>query len=233
MFLHEGLGSIGLWKDFPQRLCDALDLRGLVYSRYGYGRSEALSGRRPNLRGVDFMHREAIDSLPQLLSQLGIEHPILFGHSDGASIALIHAATYPDVAAGLILLAPHTFVEELTVRSIEQARQAYERGLRDRLARYHDDVDSAFRGWNDIWLKPEFRAWNIEPLLPLIECPVLAIQGCDDEYGSMAQIESVARAVSATRLLKLPACRHSPHRDQPNAVIEAAGSFISDLTERL
>ena len=174
VFLHEGLGSIAMWRDFPQTLCDAVNCRGLVYSRLGYGRSQPLRGPR----AVDYLHTEATAVLPALCEQLQIRDPILFGHSDGASIALIHAATYPQRVAGVIALAPHILVEDITIAGIEAARQAWRgTGMRGKLARYHDDPDSVFWGWNDIWLDPAFRHWNIEPLLATIRCPVLAIQG--------------------------------------------------------
>ncbi|MBL8309657.1 MAG: alpha/beta hydrolase [Burkholderiales bacterium] len=230
VFLHEGLGSVAMWRDFPARLCDALGLRGLVYSRPGYGRSTP----RPHGEswGVDFMHRQACDVLPALLRTLQIDTnhdtPWLFGHSDGGSIALIHAASFPQQVAGTIVAAPHLFVEDLSVASIARTREAYlNTDLRSKLARFHDDADSAFWGWNDIWLNPAFRAWNIEDLLPYIVCPLLAIQGIDDEYGTMAQIDVIAKHVPQTRRLKLEHCGHSPHRDRPDAVIEAVAAIIS------
>lgn len=221
VFLHEGLGSVAMWRDFPARLCDAVGARGLVYSRPGYGRS---TPRAPGEQWQpDFMHRQAHEVLPALLAQLGIPAPYwLFGHSDGGSIALLHAAAFPDRVAGAVVLAPHIFVEDVSVQSIRQARVAYETtDLRQRLARYHDDPDSAFRGWNDIWLAPAFRDWNIEAALPAIRCPVLAIQGLDDEYGTLEQIRGIARRVPQAQLLELPDCGHSPHKDQPEAVIAA------------
>ena len=225
VFLHEGLGSLAMWKDFPQRLCEAGGLRGLVYSRPGYGHS---TPRPADERWQpDFMHDQAREVLPALLRALGIdaarERPWCFGHSDGGSIALIHAALHPDWVGGLIVVAPHIFVEDLSVSSIEQARLAYlNTDLSRKLGRYHADADSAFWGWNQIWLDPAFRDWNIEALLPQIRCPVLAVQGHDDEYGTMAQIDGIARALpDRTRLLKLDACGHSPHRDQPEALIRA------------
>lgn len=225
VFLHEGLGSIALWRDFPQALCTATGCRGLVYSRYGYGRSEPLAAPRT----VDFMHTEAIDVLPEILDLLDIRAPILFGHSDGASIALIHAATYPERVASTVVLAPHIMVEDVSIASIEAARDAYRStDLRGKLARYHADPDSAFRGWNDIWLDPAFRNWNIEALLARIHCPLLAIQGEKDEYGTMRQIDGIAANARQTSvsLRKLADCGHSPHRDQPQAVIEATTAFI-------
>ena len=228
VFLHEGLGSVAMWRDFPEALCAAAGVRGLVFSRYGYGRSTP----RPATEKwpVDFMHVQARTVLPALFEQLGIEDPSwLFGHSDGASIALLYAAAFPDRVAGLVAVAPHVFVEDVSVASIEQARVAYEAtDMREKLARYHDDPDSAFRGWNDIWLDPAFRAWNIEQCLPRIRCPVLAVQGEGDEYGTMAQIDAIARLVPHARLLKLPACGHSPHRDQPAALTKAVVAFLNE-----
>lgn len=227
VFLHEGLGSVALWKDFPDQLCAALGLRGLVYSRPAYGHS---TPRAANEHWTpDFMHRQAREVLPALLGALGIQRPWLFGHSDGGSIALLHAAMFPDAVRGAIVLAPHLFVEALSVTSIAEAKVAYEhQGLRERLSRYHADVDSAFYGWNDIWLSPTFRDWNIERELDAIRCPLLAIQGEDDEYGTLQQITSIRDRLPATTLLALPACGHSPHRDQPQAVIDAVGRFIAE-----
>ncbi len=183
VFLHEGLGSLAMWRDFPQRLCDAAGCRGLVYSRPGYGRS---TPRAPEEAwGLDFMHRQAQEVLPALLAELGVDTlahpPWLFGHSDGASIALLYAARFTRQVAGAIVLAPHILVEDLSVASIEQARIAYrETDLRGRLAKYHDDPDSAFWGWNRIWLDPAFRTWSIEDEIASIACPLMAIQGLDD-----------------------------------------------------
>lgn len=226
VFLHEGLGCVSMWRDFPQQLADASGCNALVYSRYGYGRSDPIDAPC----GTDFMHREALDTLPALLDQFGIERPILFGHSDGGSIALIHAGGSGRPVRAAIVMAPHVLVEDLTIRNIEAARVAYETtDLRARLARHHDDPDSAFRGWNNIWLHPDFRPWNIESYLPGIACPVLAIQGVDDEYGTLDQIHRIARGAPDVELLALPDCRHSPHRDQPQAVIDAVGRFLSRL----
>ena len=228
VFLHEGLGSVAMWKDFPSRCAKAAGCGALIYSRYGYGNSDAL--KEP--RGVDFMHNEALKTLPELLEKLDIKQPILFGHSDGGSIALIHAGSGRAVR-GLILLAPHVMVEDMSLRSIEAAKRAYETtGLRARLARYHSDPDSAFRGWNDIWLHPDFRVWNIEEYLPRITCPILAIQGEEDEYGTMEQIERITRTAVRVEALKLKHCGHSPHRDQPEAVIEAVTRFVHRVMRR-
>jgi pimeloyl-ACP methyl ester carboxylesterase len=228
VFLHEGLGSLAMWRDYPQQLCAAASARGLVFSRAGYGRStpRAAGEKWP----VDFMHRQAHDVLPALFGYLEITERVwLFGHSDGASIALLYAAAFPERVAGVIAVAPHIFVEDVSIRSIEAARTLYRTtDLRDRLARYHADPDSAFWGWNDIWLDPAFRAWNIEDRLASIRCPLLAVQGEDDEYGTMAQIEGIARRVPQARLLKLAACGHSPHRDQPAALTEAVVIFLRE-----
>jgi benzoate-CoA ligase len=226
VFLHEGLGSISLWKDFPRRLAAACACNALVYSRYGNGFSDTLAEpRRP-----DYMHREALEALPELLAHLSIRRPVLFGHSDGASIAIIHEGLGPRTAAGMILCAPHLFVEDITVRNIEAARIAYEStDLRARLARHHADVDRTFRGWNDIWLNDDFRSWNIENCLPQLRCPVLAIQGVDDEYGTFEQIDRIATLARNVQLCKLRDCRHSPHRDQPEAVVAATVAFLHNL----
>ena len=227
VFLHEGLGSLSMWRDFPERLCTALGCRGLVYSRPGYGRStpRALDERW----NPDFMHRQAHELLPALLAALGMQAPYaLFGHSDGGSIALLHAARWPDRVSRCVVLAPHILVEDLSIASIEKARTAYETmDLRQRLARHHDDPDSAFRGWNDIWLDARFRGWNIGQEIGTIRCPLLAVQGLDDEYGTLAQIRGIRERVPQTQLLELPACGHSPHRDQPETLIAACGAFFS------
>jgi len=228
VFLHEGLGSVAMWKDFPEQLCNAGGFRGLVYSRPGYGRST------PRADGetwdVDFMHRQAHEVLPAFLSAIGVtEAPWLFGHSDGGSIALLYAARVPDGVAGVVVEAPHIFVEEVSVTSIEEARRAWhETDLPQRLARYHDSADSAFGGWSGAWLQPTFRQWNIESELEAIRCPVLAMQGEDDQYGTLAQIHGIAERAPQTRLLALPHCGHSPHRDQPEQAIVATISFIND-----
>lgn len=225
VFLHEGLGSVAMWRDFPARLCEAAGVRGLVYSRPGYGRSTP-RGADEHWR-PDFMHRQAREVLPALLASLGVQQPWLFGHSDGGTIALLYAAAFPRALRGAIVLAPHILVEDVSVRSIEQAREAYlQTDMKQRLARYHDDVDSAFWGWNDIWLDPAFRTWTIEEEIAAIRCPVLAVQGVDDEYGTMEQVRGIARRVPKTELLELAQCGHSPHRDQPDAVIEAVTRFV-------
>jgi len=228
VFLHEGLGSLQMWKDYPQALCDAAGARGFVYSREGYGRStpRAMQEKWP----VDYMHKQAHDVLPALFAALRItERAWLFGHSDGGSIALLHAAAYPERVAGVIAVASHVMVEDESIASITAARTAYvTTNLKARLARYHDDPDSAFWGWNDIWLNPAFRTWNIADQLPSIRCPVLAVQGEDDEYGTMAQIDCIARGMPHARLVKLAACGHSPHRDQPALLTAAVMQFLRE-----
>lgn len=229
IFLHEGLGSLGMWRDFPQRLCSALGCRGLVYSRPGYGRSTPRAA--DEAWDLDFMHRQAQEVLPALLTALDIDaarQPVwLLGHSDGGSIALLYAAHHPEHVAGLVVLAPHILVEDVSIASIEQARHAYEHtDLRERLMRYHEDPDSAFWGWNDIWLKPAFRAWSIENEIVAIACPVLAVQGYDDPYGTLEQIRGIGRRLPQTELLELGACGHSPHRDQPERLITATTEFF-------
>ncbi len=230
VFLHEGLGSLAMWKDFPQQLCAALGCRGLVYSRPGYGRSTPRDEHE--IWDLDFMHRQAHDVLPALLHALDIdtaqEKPWLFGHSDGGSIALLYAARFPEHIAGAVVVAPHILVEDRSVSSIADARKAYlETDLRQRLARYHDDPDSAFWGWNRIWLHPPFKHWSIEQEIAAIACPLLAVQGVDDEYGTLEQIRGIARRVPHTELLELADCGHSPHRDQSDALIDATKTFFN------
>jgi pimeloyl-ACP methyl ester carboxylesterase len=229
VFLHEGLGSLAMWKDFPQRLVDALGWRGLVYSRPGYGRSTPCA---PGEAWTpQFMHHQAQRVLPALLAALGVSEPVfLLGHSDGASIALLHAAAFPDRVLGAVVMAPHILVEDLTIAGIERARDAFADGdLRTRLAPYHDDPDATFRGWNDIWLHPDFRGWSIDAELQAIRCPLLAIQGTDDAYGTMAQVHGIAQRVPGTTVLALPQCGHSPHREQPERVINAVQAFVHGL----
>ncbi len=227
VLLHEGLGSVALWRDFPDKLAKRLGARSLVYSRLGYGQSDPLTAKRT----PDFMHREALDTLPRLLDQLRLEAPFLVGHSDGASIALIHAASAQRPVSGMALLAPHVFVEDLTVDSIARIRRTYDRSdLRQRLARYHAHVDDAFLGWADIWLDPAFRHWDIRGEVARIAAPMLVIQGEDDEYGTLAQVEAIeATAHGPVRRLVLQGCGHSPHRDREEAVIDAIATFYRDL----
>lgn len=227
VFLHEGLGSVAMWRDFPQHVADATALSTLTYSRAGYGRSTSVtSPRTPH-----YMHDEALIVLPALLDALGITDPILIGHSDGASIALIHVGAGIRPVRAMVAMAPHVFVEELSISSIAAAKQAFSHtDLRARLGRYHDDVDSAFWGWNDIWLSPSFRNWNIEASLPRIACPLLLIQGRDDEYGTLAQLDAIERQVAGrVERLELDDCGHSPQRDQPQATVGAIAGFVSTV----
>jgi len=228
VFLHEGLGSLAMWKDFPELAAGRAGCDAVVYSRLGYGRSDPLPGPRE----VTFMHQEALESLPRLLDALGIDRPVLVGHSDGGSIALICAGAGVRPLAGLVLMAAHVMVEDVTVESIAAARRTYETGdLRSRLSRYHADVDATFLAWSGIWLHPDFRRWNIEEYLPRVACPVLAIQGENDEYGTRAQLERIGGAVRDVEILELKDCRHSPHRDQPEAVLAAIEAFVDRIAE--
>ncbi|MDX9817592.1 MAG: alpha/beta hydrolase [Desulfococcus multivorans] len=230
VFLHEGLGSVAMWRDFPQQVADAVGCDAVVYSRYGYGNSDPLV--QP--RDVRFMHDEGLNALPELLDKLSIERPILFGHSDGASIALIHAGGAKRPLAGVIVMAPHVLIEDVCIDSIKAIKGVYDdpkTRLRERLARFHADVDSAFRGWNDIWLDPELPSWNIEAYLPAIDCPILAIQGEDDAYGTMDQIDRIARQAGDVRLLKLADCGHSPHKDKPAEVLDAVTAFVERIVK--
>jgi pimeloyl-ACP methyl ester carboxylesterase len=228
VFLHEGLGSIRQWRDFPAKLVQATATRGLVYDRYGYGQSDVLQEPR---REVDFMHDEALKSLPELLSSLEVERPVLVGHSDGASISLIHAgAGFP--VRGIIAMAPHVFIEPICISSIRKACALFEEtDLKEKLGRYHRDVAKTFYGWADVWRDPHFTAWDIrDDYLPKISCPVLGIQGLQDEYGTMAQLDEIAaRAGGTCKLLKLDQCGHSPFRDQAEAVLAAAEDFARGL----
>ena len=226
IFLHEGLGSIRQWRDFPPKAAAATGCRVLVYDRYGYGQSEVLGEPR---RGVRFMHDEALSSLPELRSKLGIDDAILVGHSDGASIALIHAGAGHQ-ARGAALMAPHVFIEPICVSSIEHVRAEFERGdLPVRLAKYHRDARRTFYGWAEVWTDESFGRWDIrQEYLPGIRAPLLAIQGCEDEYGTMAQLDELARYVAGPcELLKLERCGHAPFRDQPELTLAAVTRFIT------
>ena len=226
VMLHEGLGSIALWKDFPQQLAARTGCGVLLYSRYGHGNSDALREKRP----VHFMHHEGEVVLPEVLGKLKITRPILLGHSDGGSIALIFAGRYPDAVGALVLEAPHVFVEELSIASITQAKVNYQTtDFSARLGRYHAHVDATFWGWNDIWLDPEFCSWNIENYLAAIRCPILCIQGEDDEYGTAAQVEAIRRQTPQTEIMMLPNCKHSPHRDQPEKTLERMAEFVAGI----
>jgi pimeloyl-ACP methyl ester carboxylesterase len=228
VFLHEGLGSIRQWRDFPAKLCAATGCAGFVYDRYGYGQSEVLAEAR---RTVRFMHDEGLIALPELLTAASLKNPILVGHSDGASIALIHAGAGHAVR-GVVAMAPHVFIEPICISSIRKATETFKTAdLPARLGRYHKDARKTFYGWADVWLDPQFKGWDIRAdYLPGVRCPVLAIQGHDDEYGTMEQLEEIKRRVSGTcELMKLDGCGHAPFRDQPEAVLSRISSFVQNL----
>jgi pimeloyl-ACP methyl ester carboxylesterase len=227
VFLHEGLGSVSTWRDFPRRLADETGCGALVYSRRGYGSSPPVKLPRP----IGYMHDEA-DVLAEVVRHYGIHDAILVGHSDGASIALIYAGrTKSGPLRALILEAPHVFVETLSVESIAAMKRAWETtDLRSRLGRHHRDVDNAFRGWNDVWLNPAFRDWNIEGFLPEIDVPMLLMQGSDDEYGTWKQVEAIERQVRGpVETVLVPGARHAAHRDQPELALQKMAAFVKKL----
>ena len=238
VFLHEGLGSVAMWRDWPDALCAATGRAGLVISRQGYGHSDPVpdarghpaehTGQRSGRLLPDYMHREAWQVLPALLAQLGIKRPVLVGHSDGGTIALLYASRFP--VAACIVMAPHVMVEDISVTAIAQARHAYLHGdLRERLARFHADVDGAFWQWNDAWLSDAFRSFDIREDCRRITAPLLAIQGEGDPYGTMAQIDEIAARAPQTQRLKLPACGHSAHRDQPAAIERTVAEWLRKI----
>jgi pimeloyl-ACP methyl ester carboxylesterase len=226
VFLHEGLGCIALWRDFPERLCKAAGLNGFVYSRQGYGASDPIVLPRP----IDFMHQEALNVVSPVLDAANINSAILIGHSDGGSISIIHAgSTKTTRVKSIVTIAAHVFNEDLTVKSIEKAKVAFKTtNLRDRLAKYHgDNVDCAFWGWNDVWLVPNFRQWNIEEFLPGIDVPTLIIQGTDDQYGTQAQIDAIQNGLSCvTETVMIGDAQHAPHIEQQEITIEAITNFL-------
>jgi pimeloyl-ACP methyl ester carboxylesterase len=246
VFLHEGLGSITQWRDFPQALCNATGLRGMNYARQGYG----LSSARATVARTDYMHIEAHVVLPALLKKLKIDRPILVGHSDGGSIALLYAAwsaqsaqaraqtsvgkaVIPAAPLALCVMAPHLFVEDFGLKSIAIARKLFDAdpSFRERLGKHHRDVVHTFNNWADVWLSDAFKTWNIEDKLIDISCPILAIQGTDDQYGSLAQIRRIAKLIRegvAVDLLEIPQCKHSPHLEHGAAVLEACKRFLSE-----
>lgn len=229
IFLHEGLGSISTWRDWPRQVCQQLGCRGLVTSRYGYGQSTPRTPDEP--RDLQYLHQEAEQDLPAVLDALGLaqERPFLYGHSDGGSIALLYAAAFPERVAAIAVAAPHIFVEDMTVQGIHVANEAYRTtNMKQRLGRHHRDPDSVFFSWSDTWLTPAFRDWNIEADVANIQCPVLAIQGKQDEYGTLEQIRGIQRLTRHTDLLVLDDCRHVPHRDQPQAVIDGLKGLITN-----
>ena len=229
VFLHEGLGSVALWQEWPQQVCAATGRAGLVYSRRGYGNSDPVT----DVRGAgrlqpDYLHIEAWEVLPALLQALEIERPVLLGHSDGGSIALLHASRHP--VAACITMAPHVVVEDISVHSVEASRVAYPTTIRQRLQRYHSDVDGAFWQWNDVWLSAAFfRSFDIRADCRRIGAPVLAIQGQDDAYGTMRQIEEIAPTRGSFRMKKLADCGHSPHKDQPELTSRLVAEFLQSV----
>ena len=226
VFLHEALGSVSHWGRFPSMLCEAAGRRGLVYSRQGHGSSQPLD----EPRALDYLHQLAQEELPELLEARGIEAPVLFGHSDGATIALLHAAAFPEKVSALIVLAPHIFVEDVTLAGIREAvAPGVREALVDKLGRHHRDAEAVVAAWQDIWLAPHFRGWNIESEIAAIRCPVLLVQGEADAYGTLAQIDGIAAHVPHAQRLMLPDVGHSPHREAREAVIEASVSFLASL----
>ncbi len=230
VFLHEGLGCIALWRDFADRLTLASGWGGFLYSRAGFGGSSARALPVP----LDYHHRDALDVLPRVLDAVGIGRCVLFGHSDGGTLALIYAGTVRDPRiAGLITVAAHVFNEDVTIVGIEAAKEAFRTtDLREKLRRHHGaNVDGAFRGWCDVWLDPGFRAWNVEHALAGIGVPVLVVQGADDQYGTAAQVDAIARGVAgpAERLI-LADCGHSPHLEAPDALLRASLAFLKGLS---
>lgn len=224
LFLHEGLGSVALWRGFHQRIAAATGRRAVAYSRLGHGDSDP----PPTPRTASFMHEEAATVVPALCATLGVERPVLVGHSDGASIALIHAATHP--VRGVAVLAPHVFVEEVGLRGVAMALQSFIEGdLRARMARRHRDPDAAFHNWNDVWLSAEFRRWDLRPLLGAVTVPVLGVQGTDDPYGTIAHVDAVRAGVPGRVELLVLDCGHAPHLELPEQVEAAVTTFLTSL----
>jgi len=230
LLLHEGLGCVAMWRDFPEKLAGVTGCRVIVWSRAGYGGSQAYG----EARTVRYLHREAEEALPAFLAVLNITRPLLIGHSDGGTIALIFAGAFPEVPLAVVAIAPHEFVEEETLAGIRLARMAWETtDLPKKLARYHhDQTERVFLDWHDCWLSPEFRDWNIEPNLTNIRCPVLAIQGEEDEYATLRQIDLIAEKVSGTQLLKLRKCGHTPQRHKEIPVLDALETFVNRVADK-
>ncbi len=228
VLLHEGLGSVGLWKSFPEKIADVTGYGVFAYSRAGYGQSDPVELPRP----LDYMTREALNVLPQMLAVIGFKRGILLGHSDGASIVAIYAGSVEDFRVrGLCLISPHFFTEPEGLASIAEAKAQYEKGdLRVRLAKHHSDPDNAFRGWNDAWLAPGFKAWNIEDVIAYFRVPVLAIQGRDDQYGTLGQIEALEKGMYSPLDVEIfDDCKHSPHIEQPERTLAVVSEFLRRL----
>src|SRR5947209_565414 len=227
VLLHEALGSLSLWKDFPERLAQRTGCGVLAYSRYGHGKSECLKEKR----SIGYIHYEGEVVLPELLDKFGIHDPVLLGHSDGGSIALIYAGRYQNRVSGLVLEAPHVFVEDSTVSVLVQTGLNYQAYLRQKLSRHHQDPDAIFRAWHDLWIDPQFRHWSIESYLPAISCSALLIQGEHDGYGTMAQLQMIQARVPQAEICVLPDCGHSPHREQTETVLSRVAGFITGLQQ--
>ena len=227
VFLHEGLGSLSIWRDFPSRLAKMTGCGALIYSRYGYGRSTVCEDGFQS----DYMHREALETLPALLDHFEIETPVLYGHSDGASISLIHAGGSGRVVRGLIVEAPHVFVEPASLIGLDMALDAFQnQGLRESLARHHENADLTFSNWHAVWGSQAFRDWNLEGFLPAIQAPVLLIQGAEDAYGSLDQLDAIQRGVSGHWEQEvLSPCGHSPHREMTDRVLDRVSGFVGAL----
>jgi len=228
VFLHEGLGSIEMWHDFPAILAGTTACDCLIYDRWGHGRSDPLDVQRT----LRYVHDEALDSLPEVLNHSNVDDAILIGHSDGGSIALIFAAEYPEILRGIITEAAHVFVEEITLEGIREALDIYNNtDLKQRLARYHGtNTEKIFRAWHETWLQPEFKSWDIQDCLPKVKCPVLVIQGEDDQYGTAAQVEAIAHQVTGpSKVLLIPNCAHIPHRESKDRVAQEMTEFILGL----
>ncbi|MCO6384687.1 alpha/beta fold hydrolase [Oceanicola sp. 502str15] len=227
VLLHEGLGCLALWRDIPERLAAATGLRVFAFSRAGYGQSDPADLPRP----LDYMTREATEVLPQVLAEVGADQFILMGHSDGATIAAEYAGRHADHRIrGLVLMAPHFFTEPAGLAAIAAARDSFESDLKPRMAKYHTDPEATFRGWNDAWLAPGFRDWHVGEVVDYLRVPCLVIQGADDQYGTLAQVEEVeTRSYAPVDVAILPDCRHSPHLDQPQAVLDAVAEFSARL----
>lgn len=229
VFLHEGLGSLSMWEDWPDRLCRATGASGLVFSRYGYGKS---TRRTDKEWPTDYLEKEAQVMLPALFDALGIdpakERVILFGHSDGGTISLLYAAAYPDHPSAVIVLAPHEFVEEMGTARITQLKQAFHsNGLADKLSKHQPDAQAVFTGWSELWLSPRYRDWNIEERLGRITCPLLAVQGAQDQYGTLEQIRAITLRVPQAECVILENCRHVPHQEQPEQLLVHTKRFLA------
>ncbi|OWU82741.1 alpha/beta fold hydrolase [Phaeobacter sp. 22II1-1F12B] len=228
VLLHEGLGCAALWRDFPAKLAEATGMGVFVYSRLGYGQSDAAELPKP----LDFMTNEAVDVLPQVLGQMGFERGILMGHSDGATIAAIYAGSVADLRVrGLVLMAPHFFTEPAGLESIRETKKTFETtDMAQKMAKYHKNPEIAFKGWNDVWLDPKFESWNVAEVIDYLRIPTLAIQGRDDQYGTLAQIEEIEnRAYSPVDTVILEDCQHAPHLEQTEAVLAAVSEFATRL----